>query len=100
MAIRLGIVATHEATDRRIVGLAQAAVHRGWPCRCFLTGSGVRLLRSAKLLDLARAGAIRLDVCEHSWEQFGDGALPDGAVAASQYQNAELAHLCDRVVVL
>ena len=100
MTIRLGIVATHDGADRQIEGLAQAAAHRGWPCRCFLTGSGVRLLRSAKLLEMARGGAIRLDVCEHSWGQFGDGPLPGGAIAASQYQNAELAHLCDRVVVL
>ena len=88
------------AAQRQIEGLTQAAVHRGWPCRCFLTGAGVRLLRSAKLLEMARGGAIRLDVCEHSWQQFGDGPLPAGAIAGSQYQNAELAHLCDRVVVL
>ncbi len=100
MAIRLGIVATHEGADRHVEGLAQAAVYRGWPCRCFLTGSGVRLLRSAALLELARAGAIRLDVCEHSWGLLGSGTLPDGATAGSQYQNAELAHLCDRIVVL
>ena len=100
MTIRLGLVATHEGADREIVGLAQAAVGRGWPCRCFLTGAGVRLLRSVALLELARSGAIRLDVCEHSWELLGGGPLPAGATAGSQYQNAELAHLCDRVVVL
>jgi hypothetical protein len=100
VTLRLGIVATHDAVNGQIEGLAQAAAGRGWPCRCFLTGAGVRLLRSAKLLELARAGTIRLDVCEHSWELLGDGPLPEGTTAGSQYQNAELAHLCDRVVVL
>jgi hypothetical protein len=100
MTIRLGIVATREDADRQLVGLARAAARRGWSCRCFLTDAGVRLLRSAELLDLARAGTIRLDVCEHSWEHYGEGAIPSGATPGSQYQNAELAHLCDRVVVL
>lgn len=100
MSIRLGIVATREGVDRQVVGLARAAAQRGWPCRCFLTDAGVRLLRSAELLDLARAGTIRLDVCELSWEHYGGGPIPGGANSASQYQNAELARLCDRVVVL
>ncbi len=100
MSIRLGIVATHEAAESALLGLAQSAVRRGWPCRCFLTGGGVQLLRSAKLLELARAGSIRLDVCEHSWQLLGAGDIPDGAHGGSQYQNAELAHVCDRVVVL
>jgi hypothetical protein len=98
--MRLGIVATQEAAEGMLVGLAQSAARRGWPCRCFLTGHGVKLLRSASLLELARSGSLRLDVCEHSWELLGEGGIPDGAKAGSQYQNAELAHVCDRVVVL
>ncbi|HXZ49507.1 MAG TPA: hypothetical protein VEG27_10825 [Usitatibacter sp.] len=98
--MQLGIVATHEEAEDRLVGLARSASRRGWPCRCFLTGSGVRLLSSPRLLELARTGALRLDVCEHSWELLGGGAMPAGAQSGSQYQNAELAHLCDRVVVL
>ena len=101
MTIRLGIVVTHGAAQPHAVGLAQAAARRGWPCRCFLTDGGVRLLASAPLLELARAGAIRLDVCEHSWQLHGGGGeIPAGANRGGQYQNAELAHQCDRVVVL
>ena len=96
----LGIVATQATAEEPLLGLAQAAARRGWSCRCFLTDAGVQLLRSAELLGLARAGTIRLDVCEHSWERFGEGPMPEGARSGSQYQNAELAHVCDRVVVL
>ncbi len=98
--MQLGIVATREAAEERIVGLARSAARRGWACRCFLTGAGVNLLRSQRLLELSREGKIRLDVCEHSWEVLGGGEMPAGAHAGSQYQNAELAHLCDRIVVL
>lgn len=96
----LGIVATNESVEDQLVGLASAAIARGWRCRCFLTDSGVRLLRSALLLDLARTGKLRLDACEHSWGIYGGGAAPDGVAMAGQFQNAELAHECDKVIVL
>lgn len=96
----LGIVATNESAEDHMVGLARAANTRGWKCRAFLTDLGVRLLHSADLLELVNAGALSLAVCEHSWELFGSGDAPSGVDMASQYQNAELAHLCDKVIVL
>jgi hypothetical protein len=96
----LGIVATNAANEDHVVGLARAAVARGWQCRCFLTDTGVRLLHSTRLLGLARAGKLRVDACEHSWEQYGGGAVPDGVVMTGQIKNAELAHECDKVIVL
>jgi peroxiredoxin family protein len=87
----LGLVATNENAQVHLLGLASAAKARGWQCRCFLTDLGVRLLHS-DVLDLA--------VCEHSWVIYGSGQAPAGVVMASQFQNAELAHLCDKVIVL
>lgn len=96
----LGLVAANDADEKHFVGLASAAAARGWQCRCFLTDKGVRLLHSAGLLKLAGSGAVQLTVCEHSWELFGGGSAAPGVIMGSQYQNAELAHLCDRVIVL
>lgn len=96
----LGIVASNESAKHHLVGLAHAASARGWQCRGFLTDLGVRLLRSADLIELVSAGALSLAVCEHSWEHFGSGAAPSDVSMASQYQNAELAHLCDKIIVL
>lgn len=91
---------THEAAGPDLVGLVSAAARRGWACRCFLTDAGVQLLRSPEVMDLARSGAMRLDACHLSWERLAAGEVPEGAHAGSQYNNAELAHSCDRVVVL
>lgn len=96
----LGIVATNESAVDHLLGLANAASARGWQCRGFLTDRGVKLLYSAVLLELVDAGVLDLAVCEHSWELFGGGPAPAGARLASQYQNAELAHVCDKVIVL
>jgi len=98
--VYLGIVATNASTEDHVVGLAYAAVARGWQCRCFLTDTGVRLLHSMPLLELARTRKLRVDVCKHSWELYGSGAAPDGVVMGGQFQNAELAHECDKVIVL
>lgn len=98
--MQLGIVATRELLEMHVIGLASAASARGWTCRCFLTDRGVKLIQSAAFLELARSGKVRVDVCEHSWEQYGDGSHPDGIPLGSQYQNAELAHQCDKVIVL
>ena len=98
--MRLGIVASHESAGPQLEGLAEAAAARGWPCRCFLTDSAVKLARSPRLGELARSGALRLDVCEHSWSHFGEGDAPAGANMGTQFQNAELARERDRLLVL
>jgi hypothetical protein len=98
-SLLLGLVATNEFAEDHLLGLASAATARGWRCRCFLTDLGVRLLRSPELIRLAQAGAVNLAVCEHSWQLYGSGPAPNGALMASQYQNAELALLCDKVIV-
>lgn len=96
----LGIVATTEFCAEHLVGLTSAAAARGWRCRGFLTDRGVRLLHSADLLELVGTNRLDLAVCEHSWEIYGSGAAPAGVTMASQYQNAELANQCDKVIVL
>ena len=95
----LGLVAASDAEEDHLVGLAAAAAKRGWQIRCFLTDAGVRIAHSRALQEMAGAGAIQVTVCEHSWDHFGGGDIAPGVTMGSQYQNAELAHLCDRVIV-
>ena len=98
--MRLGIVASHESAGTHLAGLAAAAAARGWQCRVFLTDSAVKLAASASLQGLAKSGAVRVDVCEHSWQHFAGESKPEGATLGSQFQNAELVRECDRVLVL
>ena len=71
----------------------------GWACRCFLTDTGVRLLRDAALREMSQSGKLQLEVCEHAWQLFGGGPAPEGFKLRSQLQNAMLARDCDRVIV-
>lgn len=98
--MQLGVVLTAEDNRQHAEGLLAAAAARGWSCRCFLTDRGVRLLMSDSFLRVIRTGAVKLDVCELSWERYGAGAPPPEATMGGQYQDAELVHLSDRVLVL
>lgn len=98
--MNLGLVATHDGAGQHLLGLAVAAVARGWSVRCFLTHTGVRLLDSDALMAMMRSGSLRIDACEHAWQLFGSGAPPADLKLRSQFQNAELAKQCDRVITI
>jgi len=97
--MRLGVTITTEEFGGYATGLLAAASGRGWECRCFLTDTGARLLRYVPFQKLIESGRVSACVCELSWERFGDGEPPPWAVMGGQYQNAELVHQCDKVVV-
>lgn len=102
--MHFGLVVTTEDFGRHVSGLLSAAVDRGWICRCFLTDRGVRLLRYQPFKELALTKQIKVNVCEHSWEIFGwesfwQGSTMERIQMSSQYQNAELVHECDKVLV-
>ncbi|MCZ7560632.1 MAG: hypothetical protein M5U30_11670 [Burkholderiaceae bacterium] len=103
--MRLGIVITDEAFAAHASGLLDAAFARGWQVQCFLTDTGVNLLADAGFLGRARAHPDTVTVCEHSVElhaagRFGREGLAGPVVFGGQYQNAQLAHVCDQVLVL
>ena len=97
--MRFGVTITSEEFGDYATGLLAAASDRGWECRCFLTDRGTRVLRQAPFQQLVESGRVSASVCELSWDRFGDGEPPSWVVMGGQYQNAELVHQCDKVVV-
>lgn len=90
---------TNGQSGDEVVGLAAAAVRRGWECRCFLTDRGVRLLMSAAFRDLASSGGIKVDVCEFSWERFGEGATAGKCRYGRSISERGIGQYCDKVLV-
>lgn len=102
--MQLGIVMTDERYLSQVVGLLDAAHARGWQTVCFLTDTGVNVLRHAECIERAKARPNSVTLCEHSVEKHAAGAidlaaLADFVVVGGQYQNAELARKCDKVLV-
>jgi len=98
--MNFGVVITTEEFGEYATGLLSAAMDRGWTCRCFLTDTGVGLLRQAPFRKLVESGRVEASVCEFSWKRFGSAEPPACVVMGGQYQNAELVHKCDKVIVL
>lgn len=102
--MRLGIVVTDGTFAAHAIGVLDAASSRGWQVRCFLTDTGVNLLADPGFVERARARPGAVSVCEHSVESLAAGrfdrqALAGPIVFGGQYQNAQLANACDRVLV-
>jgi predicted peroxiredoxin len=104
MTMRLGIVVIDDRCAPHAVGLLKAAAARNWDTRCFLTDRGVFLLKDPEFRQLLDAGTTHFSLCELSIERYGgDGVsvegLEDRIVIGGQYQNAELVHNSDQVLV-
>lgn len=102
--MRIGIVVTDQDFLAHAIGLLDAAWARGWETQCFLTDTGVNLLADPEFVERARARPNGISVCEHSVDRYVEGkfdlhAMADFVVIGGQYQNAELAHKCDKVLV-
>jgi peroxiredoxin family protein len=102
--MRLGVVVTDESSLPRAVGLLDAAHASGWETSVFLTHTGVNLLAHDRFVELARAYPNIVSLCEHSVEhhagdRFDLADHADVVIVGGQYQNAELARKCDKVLV-
>jgi hypothetical protein len=101
--MRLGIVVTNDRYLDDVNGLIRAARGRGWEANCFLTDSGVNLLKNPEFMVVATSVPKSVAVCEHSVEGQGISEAEikgyDTIVVGGQYQDAELVTRSDRVLV-
>lgn len=102
--MQLGIVMTDDRFVTQVVGLLDAAHARGWPTLCFLTDAGVKVLGHEDFIERAKAWPNMVSVCEHSIEKHAADTIDiqahaDFVIIGGQYQNAELARKCDKVLV-
>ena len=102
--MNLGIVVVDERCAPHALGLLKAARNRKWGTRCFLSDRGVHLLSHPEFLSLVNEGGTHVSVCELSIERYADAGvsvegLEDRVIVGGQYQDAELAHNSDCVLV-
>ena len=102
--MKLGIVVTDETRCQQALKLAERAVSRGWEIRCFLTDTGVKLLKDPQFLKLIKDDhwmalcEMSLERCYHlDCDQVKD-IVPE-IIIGGQYQDAELVKNSDRVLV-
>jgi predicted peroxiredoxin len=100
--MRLGVVITDDTYASQAIEVLQAAQQRGWELRCFLTDTGVNLLKNSQFTDMALSGQVATALCELSVERY-EGidleAVADKVVVGGQYQDSELVKNSDQVLV-
>lgn len=103
--MRFGLVVTNERNADAARKLLEAAQARGWECRCFLTDRGALLLADPAFTGSPAFMNTNIAVCELSIERYENHGLHARAIdphviVGGQYQDAELVHNSDRVLVL
>lgn len=102
--MQLGIVITDESLGPDALAVMKASYARGWGNRCFLTDRGVLMLREEGFCQLMHEHELEVAVCELSMQRYAHPAPAEAdlmahVVVGGQYQNAQLVHNSDRVLV-
>ncbi|MCW8936121.1 MAG: DsrE family protein [Gammaproteobacteria bacterium] len=100
----LGVVVTDYRHAKTAYQVMREALNRKWSVKVFLTDDGVNMIKDHEFLDMAENEAAHSAfICEHSVERYCKDVdltkIEAFVVVGGQYQNAELVHNSERVLV-
>jgi len=100
----LGVVVTDYRHAKTAYQVMREALNRHWTVNVFLTDDGVHMIKDHEFLDMAKNEDAHCSfICEHSVERYCKevdlGNIEEFVVVGGQYQNAELVHNSERVLV-
>ena len=100
--MKLGILVNTDKHAEDISGLTKAALSKGHEVIIFMMDTGVKLLGNPSITGLCNESGVRMSFCDHSAGKIGVSkeGVPDKIVCGSQFDNANMNHDADRVIVL
>jgi predicted peroxiredoxin len=100
--LKLGILVNTDRHAEDVVGITKAAVSKGHEVLIFIMDTGVKLLSNSSITDLCNEIGVHMSFCDHSAGKLGISkeGYPDKIVCGSQFDNANMNHDADRVIVL
>jgi hypothetical protein len=100
--MKLGILVNTDRHPDHVIGLTKAALAKGHEVIIFTMDEGARLLSAPGFPDLCRTPGVTMSFCGLSAKQLNAGPkeLQDELVQGSQYHNALMIHISDRVIVM
>lgn len=96
--MKLGILVNTDKHLRHIIGICNAAMARGIAVSIFVMDDGVYLTKNQEFLDLLKKG-IEISMCDQVYHEKGLNGKVEGVLHGTQYENATIAHDCDRFLV-
>ncbi len=100
--MKLGILVNTDKRLEDILGITKSAISKGHEVIIFCMDEGTKLLHNPSFSGLCTTKGITMNFCDHSAKGMGvstDG-IPKEIGCGSQFDNANMAHEADRVIVL
>jgi predicted peroxiredoxin len=100
--MKLGIFVNTDRHLGHVVGLTKAALAKGHEVIMFNMDDGTKLLGTPEFADLCKTQGVSLSFCDHSAKglKVSTEGLPQEIVCGSQYNNADMNHKADKVIIL
>jgi predicted peroxiredoxin len=100
--MKLGILVNTDRHPGHVIGLTKAALARGHEVIIFIMDEGTKLLATPGLPELCKTPGVTMSFCDLSAKQLDAGPeeLSEELVRGSQYHNAVMNHVADRVIIL
>jgi predicted peroxiredoxin len=100
--MKLGILVTTDKHLDAILGITKSAVAKGHEVTIFNMDDGTKLLGNPSFQSLCSTQGVSMSFCDHSAKRADvalDG-IPKEIVCGSQFDNANMNHDSDKVIVL
>lgn len=100
--MKLGILMNTDKNVEDVIGLVNAAVSKGHEVVLFNMDKGIPPLETDAYRQLCKKSGVSIAYCDHSSKHEGlnkDG-IPEEVVCGSQFDNANMMHDADKVIVI
>ncbi|RJQ52398.1 MAG: hypothetical protein C4526_08280 [Nitrospiraceae bacterium] len=100
--MKLGILVNTDKHPDDVIGITKAALSKGHTVTLFHMDNGTKLLGQPAFAALCSTEGVAMSFCDHSAKglNVATEGLPADIVCGSQFDNANMNHDCDKVIVL
>lgn len=100
--MKLGIFVNTNRNLDAVRGITHAAMQKGHEVVLFVIDDGTRFLSIPAFTELAKIKGVQMAFCDHSALHLGTkpATVPEGIACGSQFDNAQMNHNADKVIVL
>lgn len=100
--MKLGILVNTDKHLDAIAGITKSALSKGHTVSIFNMDEGTKLLSNPSFTALCKTQGVTMSFCDHSAKHINVSTegLPGEIACGSQFDNANMNHDADRVIVL
>jgi len=100
--MKLGILVNTDKYLDDILGITKSALAKGHEVIIFNMDDGTKLLNNPSFNELCKTPGVKMSFCDHSAKKLNlnTEGIPSEIVCGSQFDNANMNHEADRVIVL